>query len=334
VKSYKRSESYMAAPNQSVTQMTATIIDSAGVQSIVATDLRERLTVGKFFWLDLVGGDESARLEFVNQLGLESEDIAWLWRFEQAGRMSIRQHRLRAVTWLSESTGTLAEVHVLGSRRWILTTWSGDVAALDTERQHFAEGASDFEKSPYLAAGILLQLTLDEAINAMDARLYDIEEQLAKDSNSLDLTEIRKRLSQRQPTWARLERYSSSVRSAVVGVEDVPGIDARGVAELNDYADQVEDVEHRFRERIQWASDAMHNYGARLAQRQSEQISRLTLVTLIFLPITFLTGFFGMNFNWMISVLGSAPVFVALGILLPVLSVVLTVLWLKRRRLL
>jgi Mg2+ and Co2+ transporter CorA len=338
VQSYKRSESDMAAPNQSVTRMTATIVDSAGVQPIaVATDLRERLTAGKFFWLDLVGGDESARLEFINQLGLESEDIAWLWRFEQAGRMSIRQHRLRAVTWLSDSTGTLAEVHLLGSRRWILTTWSGDVAALDMERQHFAEGASEFEKSPYLASGILLQLllaTLDEAISAMDARLYDIEEQLAKDSDSLDLAEVHKRLSQRQPTWARFERYSSSVRSAVVGVEDVPGIDARGAAELNDYADQVEDVEHRFRERIQWGSDAMHNYGARLAQRQSEQISRLTLVALIFLPITFLTGFFGMNFNWMISVLGSAPVFVALGILLPALSVVLTVLWLKRRRLL
>lgn len=77
-----------------------------------------------------------------------------------------------------------------------------------------------------------------------------------------------------------------------------------------------------------------YNYGARLAQRQSEQISRLTLVSLIFLPITFLTGFFGMNFSWMISVLGSAAAFVALGILLPALSVVLTVLWLKRRRLL
>jgi Mg2+ and Co2+ transporter CorA len=120
----------------------------------------------------------------------------------------------------------------------------------------------------------------------------------------------------------------------MVGIEAVPGIDVRGASELNDYADQVEDVEHRFRERIQWASDAMHNYAEGLAQRQGEQISRLTVISLIFLPITFLTGFFGMNFNWMINVLGSAAAFVALGILLPTMSVALTVLWLRRRRLL
>lgn len=328
----------MATSNQPLAPMTATIVDSAGVQRIAgAADLRERITAGKFLWLDLVGGEESARLDFLNQLGLESEDIAWLQRFGQTGRMSIRQHKLRAVTWLAESTGALTEVHVLGSERWILTMWNGDAAALDLARQHFAEGGSELEKSPYLAAAILLQLllaTLDEAISAMDARLYHIEEQMAKDPDSLDSADLRKQLSRRQPTWARFERYSSSVRSAIVGVEALPGIDARGAAELNDYADQVEDVEHRFHERIQWASDAMHNYAAGLAQRQGQQISRLTVVALIFLPITFLTGFFGMNFSWMINVLGSAGAFVALGIVLPVMSAALTVLWLRRRRLL
>ena len=331
-------ESHMATLNQPLAPMTITVVGSAGVERIaVAADLSERITAGKFLWLDLVGGEESTRLVFLKQLGLDSEDTAWLQRFGQTGRMSIRQHRLRAVTWLAESTGALTEVHVLGTERWIVTLWNGDVAALDLARQHFAESGSQLEKSPYLAAAILLQLllaTLDGAISAMDARLYQIEEQMAKDPDSLEVADLRKRLSGRQPTWARFERYSSSVRLAMVGIEAVPGIDVRGASELNDYADQVEDVEHRFRERIQWASDAMHNYAEGLAQRQGEQISRLTVISLIFLPITFLTGFFGMNFNWMINVLGSAAAFVALGILLPTMSVALTVLWLRRRRLL
>ena len=328
----------MAMPNQPLAPLTVTAVGSAGVKRIaIAADLSEPITAGKFFWLDLVGGEESARLVFLEQLGLDSEDTAWLQRFGQTGRMSIRQHRLRAVTWLADSSGALTEVHVLGTERWIVTLWNGDVAGLDLARQHFAGGCSQLEESPYLAAAILLQLllaTLDETISAMDARLYKIEEQMAKDPDSLKLADLRKPLSRRQPTWARFERYSSSVRLAIVGIEAVPGMDARGAAELNDYADQVEDVEHRFRERIQWAWDAMHNYAEGLAQRQGQQISRLTVISLIFLPITFLTGFFGMNFNWMINVLGSAPAFVALGILLPVMSVTLTVLWLRHRRLL
>jgi Mg2+ and Co2+ transporter CorA len=119
-----------------------------------------------------------------------------------------------------------------------------------------------------------------------------------------------------------------------VGVEAVPGIDARAADELNDYADQVEDVERRFHERIEWASDAIHNHSAALARRQGQQINRLTVVASIFLPLTFITGYFGMNFYWMINVVGSAAAFVALGIVFPAMSVALSVVWLKRRRLL
>jgi len=106
------------------------------------------------------------------------------------------------------------------------------------------------------------------------------------------------------------------------------------VAELNEYADQVDDVDHRFRERYQWGADILQNYTAATAQRQSEQINRLTLVSLIFLPITFLTGFFGMNFNWMIETLGSPTAFFCLGVLLPMACVIGTMLWFRRRGLL
>jgi len=38
-----------------------------------------------------------------------------------------------------------------------------------------------------------------------------------------------------------------------------------------------------------------------------------------------------MNFNWMIEALGSPIAFLGLGLMLPALSVALTVLWFKRR---
>ena len=108
-------------------------------------------------------------------------------------------------------------------------------------------------------------------------------------------------------------------------------MDQPSTAELNDYADQVQDLEHRLHERTQWASSVLQDYARAIAQRQGEQINRLTLVSMIFLPITFLTGFFGMNFNWMNEYLGSPVAFLAFGILLPALCVAITVLWLKRR---
>ena len=119
----------------------------------------------------------------------------------------------------------------------------------------------------------------------------------------------------------------------MVGVEAVSGMDARGAEELNDYAEQVEDIEHRLAARSKWGSSILQDYVAAIAQRQGDQINRLTLVSLIFLPLTFISGFFGMNFGWMTQSIGSADAFVLLGVILPTLCVALAVVWLRRRRL-
>lgn len=59
--------------------------------------------------------------------------------------------------------------------------------------------------------------------------------------------------------------------------------------------------------------------------RQATLISeRLTLVTVIFLPLTVISSFFGMNFGWMVDHIGSATSFVLLGIVLPLVVAAVT----------
>ena len=86
-------------------------------------------------------------------------------------------------------------------------------------------------------------------------------------------------------------------------------------------------------------SRSLRNSGERLAQvgveveslrealhdatsdRQNAIVKRLTVITAIFLPLTFVTGFFGQNFAWLVEHVDSAPAFLALGIGLPVAAV-------------
>ena len=314
--------------------IVATIVSARSIQRAATTaDLRKFVETGRFFWLDIVGSDEAVRATFLRELGLKEEDSVWMQRFGQTGRMTIGQEALRTVAWLSEVSPSLTEIHLLASRKYILTVWTGDASALNEIRAQFAERAEELEKSPYQAAAIVLQLllgTLDQATSGLDVRLQEFREQLKRNPTTIDLTMLTDRLQRLQSAWSAIDRYSTAVRSAIVGIEAL-GIDQRGAAELNNYADQVDDIEHRLHERYQWGADIAQSSAAAIAKRQGEQINRLTIVSLMFLPITFLTGFFGMNFDWMINTLGSPAAFFLLGILLPTASVIVTVLWLKRR---
>src|SRR5262249_44267758 len=57
--------------------------------------------------------------------------------------------------------------------------------------------------------------------------------------------------------------------------------------------------------------------------RLNETTYWLTVVATIFLPLTFLTEFFGMNFDWMTEAVGTEPAFGLLGGCRPVVGAVL-----------
>ena len=314
--------------------MTAIIVDALGVEPApTPTAVRERATAGTFFWLDIFGGVEAAPTDVLGELGLARCDIAWALRFGQTGRMAIGRQMLRATTWMAEPNGGLIEVHLVSTQRCMLTVWSGEPVALDEIRQQFSERVGGLER-PYHAAGILLQLllsTLDHHFRVLDIEFDDLRMRLDKGSSPGDFALLGRKQQKLQSVVSSFNRYSSSVRAAMVGVEAVAGMDQRGAEELNEYAEQVEDVDERLHEARRWMSDMSHDYAVTIAQRQGEQINRLTLVSLIFLPVTALTGFFGMNFNWMIDAIGGEAAFLVLGVMLPLLCVAFTISWLVRQ---
>ena len=52
----------------------------------------------------------------------------------------------------------------------------------------------------------------------------------------------------------------------------------------------------------------------------------------VFLPLTFITGFFGQNFLWLVNEIDTATAFWAVGIGSLVASCVLLLIWFKRFR--
>jgi Mg2+ and Co2+ transporter CorA len=297
---------------------------------------RDLLAGDELFWVDLVGGDAAARAAWIAELDFDAGDATWLQRFGQAGRISFDQRRFRAATWLSEGPGQgLTEIHVLGSRRCVLTVWDGNPAALDGVRERLAETLSMGADSASVTVAVLLQLilsTLHGAMSSLDAQLVALQGQVAEAPASVDFAAMSRQTRWLQSIWSDVERYSQAVKSAMIGMDALSAVDARGAEALASYAEQVEDLESRLKERSQWGAEMLRDYATAIAHTQSLQISWLTMVSMIFLPITFLTGFFGMNFPWMIRALAGPTAFAALGLALPALSVAATMLWLFSKR--
>ncbi|MFI6850567.1 magnesium and cobalt transport protein CorA [Kitasatospora sp. NBC_00085] len=70
----------------------------------------------------------------------------------------------------------------------------------------------------------------------------------------------------------------------------------------------------------------------RINLRQSATMERLTIIATVFLPLSFVVGFFGQNFGWLVEHIDSLAAFIALSVVGLLLPCLLLYVWLHRRR--
>ena len=70
----------------------------------------------------------------------------------------------------------------------------------------------------------------------------------------------------------------------------------------------------------------------KVSVRQNATIEQLTILATVFLPLTFVTGFFGQNFAWLVGRITGLAAFLIYGIGGIAVPLVLLFLWLRLRR--
>jgi magnesium transporter len=105
-------------------------------------------------------------------------------------------------------------------------------------------------------------------------------------------------------------------------IADLPGLEAEGRLYFRDVYDsliRVSDLVASYRE---LTSGATERYLSTVANRHGEINKQLTMISTIFLPLTFLTGFFGQNFAFLVRHINRAFAFILLGLAPLAVSVV------------
>ncbi len=97
-----------------------------------------------------------------------------------------------------------------------------------------------------------------------------------------------------------------------------------------DVLEHIERVVHHVRRLEHSAETAVQMHFSAQSNRTNDIMRTLTAVTAVFLPLNLITGFFGMNFEFMPLIHTSAGFWITLGLMLLLVTVVVTVFWRKQ----
>ena len=119
------------------------------------------------------------------------------------------------------------------------------------------------------------------------------------------------------------------VASMLAQVIPIPGMTTeseRYVRDLYDHLIRISDMVDSYRD---LTSGALEAYTSMVSNRLNDVTKQLTIIATVFLPLSFLTGFFGQNLGWLVEHIGSLAAFLIFGVGTELLAVIglLTLFW-------
>jgi magnesium transporter len=274
---------------------------------------------GRFFWLD-ASLSETSRDDLIETLGISERALVATPRIH-ADRESVDFACRCYVALDSPGDGTPyrlrpIEVRVVVTSDYLLTLHDEPVslpAALATD-------FPDERSRGYVVYSVLeaLLISASDALEEVEQSLDDLSATMVSGGGG---SMPRARL---QAPVARLATMRRWVRAEQTVYERV-GLDIgalRGFdASEEPHFDRLDEQADRLLESIDAAANAI---GMVLDLQLNERAYLVSVVATIFVPLTFITGFFGMNFGWMIDHVDTPVAFWLLGFGVPATTAALT----------
>ncbi|ODG98841.1 magnesium transporter CorA [Nostoc sp. KVJ20] len=139
----------------------------------------------------------------------------------------------------------------------------------------------------------------DNVFDYISMKLDDLEDEVLEKSG--DESTYQKIATMRQSTRSGRRNFQNiKLLMSIMNNEDFQWI-TQPVKELfnQELVHQVDKLWQEYQSLRAWMSELMEIQRDNIASKTGERINRLTILSTIFLPITFMSGFYGMNFKYM-----------------------------------
>ncbi len=231
------------------------------------------------------------------------------------------------------------EIHIFAAPGYAITVRHGAASQLRTARARLEERPDLVMAGPVSVVWAVLDTVVDDYAPVVQGLTEDVEDaEVRVFEGEGDQTERIYLLKREAIEFHRSVHPLLAPLSAIErGVDPrVTGVLQNYFRDINDHVKLVHDEIGSQRELLTSILQAnLALLGARqneISVQQNETTKQLTIIATIFLPLTFVTGFFGMNFPWLVDHIGSFGAFAVYGVGSLLLSCAALFAWFRRSR--
>ncbi|MEO8166457.1 MAG: magnesium/cobalt transporter CorA [Betaproteobacteria bacterium] len=210
--------------------------------------------------------------------------------------------------------------------RFLVTRHSGPSPSIDRLRLALEKDRDLFMGGPDALALRLSRISIDRYLNrllTLEPRLEDLEQEIVRRPRDDMLAELMGyKTSLRK--FRRVLLYHVQIFSELLN-NPPPQVRAERVHEIKDVYEHQERANSLATLYYEVASDLIEGYISLASHRLNNIMKILTIVTAIFVPLSFLAGVYGMNFEYMPELKSQAGYFVLLGVMGAIAAILLLV---------
>ncbi len=269
--------------------------------------VRQRLTGGEFFWLDLDGVDTAARELLLDGFGFHPLAVEDAEHFGQRPKIE----EFDGFTYLvihgaqTETPATTVEVHIFYSDKHIVTVHHGACGPLDDVsarivRHRVTELVPPQVSIVYLVVDSLID-SFFPVLSNFDDRIDEVEDEILNLPTEGQLAELfdmkRTLVSLRKVVTPQRDMFASLL-SGVSSLAGMTPEDERYFRDLYDHLIRISDLVDSYRDLL---TGAMDTHISTVSNRLNVVMKQLAIIATVFLPLSFLTGFFGQNFSLLVN---------------------------------
>ena len=304
-------------------------------------NIEQAVAGGGFFWLDLdihdPGPDDDVSALLTNTFHFHPVAVEAVVRFGQRPRIDDYDDFVHVITFGIASDGkSVAEVHCFLTKNFIITLHQGDCPALATVHGRISGHHASESAAPQVVIFYLIMDTLVDSffpvLSDFDDAIDDLEGAILKNPTEEQLGTLFNMKRQIMTIRKVITPQRDMIASLNAGMVTLPGQTSKGMAyfrNLYDHLIRISDLVDAYRDLI---SGAMDTHLSMVSNRLNVVMKQLAIIATVFLPLGFLTGFFGQNFAWLTGHLQSnLGYFLFLGLGSEVVAIILLLMLFKRR---